>query len=671
MKIQPQIHQPEGVATSVGWNAARPGFPLAGLVGQDQMKMALILLAVDPNIGGVLLVGQKGTAKSTAVRALAEILPPIDAIAGCPYHCDPDSVSDLCPECAKRMEQGKTLDIQSVPTPFLTLPLGATEDRVAGGLDLGRSLAAGRPILAPGLLGQANRGVLYVDEVNLLEPYLAHLLLDATETGRVTVEREGLSLWHPARAALIGTMNPEEGALGPQLADRFALMAPVSGEPDPALRTEIIRRRLAYEADPAGFRKKFSKATQDLKQKIVEARERLHSTGLSAKANDLIAILSRESRTAGHRADLALARASRALAAWENDSQAGERHVGIVADLALRARRRREKVKEKVQVVQADAPPEARHYQAPYIPPSTPEEPPEASMGDGDSDAPRVERMFEANTSFEITTPLSKRETGPRGRSGRRTARTTNEARGRYYRSSSQQLGRPLALDATFRAAAPYQKSRQSENTGRLDVRRQDFREKVFRKKTGRLIIFVVDASGSVGSLRRMSEAKAAALSLLSEAYQKRDRVALIAFHNTEARTLLPPTNSVDLASRLLSDMPTGGKTPFAAALVHTHRLLKTELARDPDLTPLVVIMTDGRPNVPLSPLMDPWREALQLSRQLADDARLRFLLVDTDRGHYADYKLTKDLAEALRAPRLTLEDLRHGRLEAWLEQVS
>jgi magnesium chelatase subunit D len=221
-----------------------------------------------------------------------------------------------------------------------------------------------------------------------------------------------------------------------------------------------------------------------------------------------------------------------------------------------------------------------------------------------------------------------------------------------------------------LRAAAPHQAERRAGSSSALVVKSRDFMEKVFRQKTGRLVLFVVDASGSVGSLYRMSEAKAAAMSLLSEAYRKRDRVGLIAFHNAQASVLLPPTNSVEMASRLLQDLPTGGKTPLAAALVKTHNLVRMETAKDPSLTPLIVVMTDGRPNVPLTPGVDPWPEALRLAKTMAGDRRLRFLLVDTDRGHYNDYKLTRDLAASLNAPRLTLEDLREGRLTEWLERM-
>jgi magnesium chelatase subunit D len=645
-------------------------YPFAALAGQDLMVSTLLALAVDPGLGGVLLVGEKGTAKSTAVRAMAELLPELVAVRRCHYRCAPDRPGDYCPDCQKRARAGSILDTAFVPTPLLTLPLGATEDRVAGGLDLEASTRRGRAVLAPGLLGLANRGFLYVDEVNLLDPHLAHLLLDAVESGRLCVEREGLSLWHPSRAALIGTMNPEEGSLGPQLADRFALTVRVAGETDPAMRAEIVRRRMAFEADPDGFRREWAGETERLAGRVREARRMLNRVSVTDEARALIAEIVREHRPRGHRADLALTKAARARAAWEGLAKAGPKQVAWAADLAIEFRRRPLRPKKvEVQAVRGDSQSSDRHYEQRYVIQSRFEEPPESS-GHEAGDGPLVERLFSANDRFEIVTPTDRREKGPRASTGRRTARSSAEARGRYYRSSPHRLGRPLALDATLRAAAPHQNARRGSNGRCFVIKDPDVREKVFRKKTGRLVLFVVDASGSVGSLERMSEAKAAALALLSEAYQKRDRVGLISFHDRKAEVLLPPTGSVEMASRLLEDMPTGGKTPMAAALVDTHKLVRTELARDPGLTPLIVIMTDGRPNVPLDPAEDAWREVLHLAKLLARDRRLKFLLVDTDRGYYNDYKLTRDLAESLGAPRLTLEDLRAGRLQAWLDRA-
>ncbi len=624
-----------------------PVYPLAALVGQEAMVEALLILAVDPSLGGLLLVGEKGTAKSTAARALAEILPPI-----------PTALVDSSP---------------SMRAPFRTLPLGVTEDRLLGGLDWEGTLHTGRPILKPGLLGEADGGLVYIDEVNLLEISLAHLLLDAVSAGRVTLEREGLSASYPARVALLATMNPEEGQLGPQLADRFALAVTLTGELDPGRRAEVVRRRLAFEADPAAFRRQYAERTRALARSIREARASLSEVEFSEPARELIARLAVSDRLAGHRGDLALAKAARARAALSGLDLVSPREVLDIAGLVLPSRRRpapaRGPVRVKVEKVEKADDRRPDLFEPVYVA-EVPEIPPEYKGGDETGDEEPVVQIFKTGQGFRAVTPQTRREVGPRGRSGRRGSRETTRAVGRSYRTTARRLGRPLSLSATLRAAAPFQLARK---TGEHSVRPlvltpADFREKVYRQKTGRLVVFVVDSSGSIGTLYRMEEAKAAAQALLAEAYQKRDRVALIAFYGFKAELLLPPTNSPDLAARLLSELPSGGKTPLSAALAMTHKLLRVERAKDPAVEPYVILMTDGRPNIPLAKGVNPWREVLTMAGLMAADPKLHFLLIDTDRGAYNDYKLTRDLAEKLRAPRLNLEDLREGRLEAWLE---
>jgi magnesium chelatase subunit D len=395
---------------------------------------------------------------------------------------------------------------------------------------------------------------------------------------------------------------------------------------------------------------------------------------LTDPARELAARLAAHNRLAGHRGDLALARAARARAAWHGLAAAGPAEVLAVADLVLAGRRRPAPARdpgrirlERVERAETD-------HQAPFEPiftPDLPEAPPEDRGGAAENEADMVVKIFRVGEAFQAVTPQSRREVGPRGRNGRRAGRETLKAGGRAIRTSARRLGRPLSLAATLRAAAPRQADRKARVEGKgpsLLLTAADFREKVYRQKTGRLVVFVVDSSGSIGTLYRMEEAKAAALALLGEAYQKRDRVALIAFYGLKAELLLPPTNSPDLAARLLAELPSGGKTPLAAALVLTRRLLRVEQAKDPALTPHVIILTDGRPNSPLAVGANPWTEALALAGRLAEDPRLHCLLIDTDRGAYNDYKLTRELAVRLRAPRLSLEDLREGRLAAWLD---
>jgi magnesium chelatase subunit D len=299
------------------------------------------------------------------------------------------------------------------------------------------------------------------------------------------------------------------------------------------------------------------------------------------------------------------------------------------------------------------------------------ENPPDYKPGDGSEagDEDLAQTIFEVGEAFEAVLPKLPKERGPKDKSGRKALRETLKARGRAYKTTARRLGRPLSLSATLRAAAPRQPFRRERSGGGegLILRPSDFREKVYRLKTGRLVVFVVDSSGSIGALYRMEEAKAAALSLLRDAYRQRDRVAVIAFYGRSAEVLLPPTNSPDLAGRLLASLPSGGKTPLSAALALTGRLIAIERAKDPRLAPHVILMTDGRPNIPLDPALEPWPEALDLAGRLAADPTLRFLLIDTDRGAYNDYKLTRELARRLGCPRLSLEEIREGRLERWL----
>ncbi|MDR1296937.1 MAG: VWA domain-containing protein [Deltaproteobacteria bacterium] len=370
------------------------------------------------------------------------------------------------------------------------------------------------------------------------------------------------------------------------------------------------------------------------------------------------------------------------VAGWLRENpgagEVGEGHVDRVAGYVVPERLRRPRPVHARAAVDKTRRAEAAEAEArPSRVLSEPEIPPDFSPEAFDPDEEIRLTVYDAAESFELTTPKVRKEFGNKERSGRRSFRETLKTRGRAYKTTARRLGRPLSLSATLRAAAPRQGARReaawpagvSGPAGRsLILKPVDFREKVYRLKTGRLVVFVVDSSGSVGTLYRMEEAKAAALALLAEAYRKRDRVALIAFYGYSAELLLPPTNSPDLAGRLLSSLPSGGKTPMAAALAMTHRLILTERSKDPKISPYVILMTDGRPNIPLDKSQQPWAEVLSMAGRMAQDPTVRFLLVDTDRGAYNDYKLTRELAERLGCPRFNLEELREGRLDDWFE---
>ena len=316
-------------------------YPFSAIVGQDEMKTAILIAAVDPSIGGVLVLGDRGTGKSTAVRALAALLPPMKAVAGCRYGCDPADTSSRCEQCAALKPEGRAPRTHTIPVPVVDLPLGATEDRVVGALDLERALSQGVKAFEPGLLAQAHRGFLYIDEVNLLEDHLVDLLIDVAASGENVVEREGLSVRHPARFVLVGSGNPEEGELRPQLLDRFGLSVEVKTPDNLADRVEVVRRRDAYEQDRAAFIERWQKDDERIRKQITAARKRLPDVAITDAVRERISALCAALGTDGLRGDLTLLRAARAMAALDGDKAVGDAHIRRVAASALRHRLRR------------------------------------------------------------------------------------------------------------------------------------------------------------------------------------------------------------------------------------------------------------------------------------------------------------------------------------------
>jgi magnesium chelatase subunit I len=331
-------------------------FPFSAIVGQDEMKRAILIAAVDPSIGGVLVFGDRGTGKSTAVRGLAALLPRMRAVAACRYGCDPKNLENLCEECqALRGNDAKTaLKTHLIPVPVVDLPLGATEDRVVGALDLERALSQGVKAFEPGLLARAHRGFLYIDEVNLLEDHLVDLLIDVASSGENVVERDGLSVRHPARFVLVGSGNPEEGELRPQLLDRFGLSVEVKTPDELAARVEVVRRREAFENDPPGFTAQWKKEDERTRKRIVAGREHLHSVDVPQAARERAAALCMALGTDGLRGDLTLIRAARALAALQRDTAVQDTHLRQVAPSALRHRLRRNPLDDAGSTVRVD-----------------------------------------------------------------------------------------------------------------------------------------------------------------------------------------------------------------------------------------------------------------------------------------------------------------------------
>jgi magnesium chelatase subunit I len=337
-------------------NSSRIVYPFCAIVGQDEMKLALILSVIDPNLGGVIIMGHRGTGKSTAVRALADLLPSINKVMGCKYGCDPERLTDLCHDCLVKTRETDSLPVEAGEVPVIDLPLGATEDRVCGTLDIERALLDGAKAFEPGLLAKANRGFLYIDEVNLLDDHLVDLLLDTAASGRNIVERESISIAHPARFVLIGSGNPEEGELRPQLLDRFGLFTQVETIADLDKRVEIILRRERFEANPQAFRQDYQAEQDQLRERIVEARKRLNEVELKREHLRLVARLCLELATDGHRGELTITRAARALAAFDGRLQVSHSDIRRVAIMALRHRLRKdplEKIDSSLRIEQA------------------------------------------------------------------------------------------------------------------------------------------------------------------------------------------------------------------------------------------------------------------------------------------------------------------------------
>jgi magnesium chelatase subunit D len=653
-------------------------FPFTALVGQERLKRALVLTAINPRIGGVLVRGERGTAKSTAVRALANLLPDIAVIVGCRYQCDPGAPEQWCDDCRARFPSGVAPPVAHRRVPLVALPVGATEDRVLGTLELERALQSGERHFEPGLLAAANRGILYVDEVNLLPDHLVDVLLDAAAMGVNYVEREGISVRHPAQFVLVGTMNPEEGDLRPQLLDRFALAVEVAGLRAPGERAEVVRRRIAFEADPAGFAATWEAAEAAERARIGAARARLPRVVLDERLLGLIAQLCCDFEVDGLRADIVMYKTAITLAAYAGRERVTEADVREAAELALLHRRRRqpfeqpaldrERLAERIQDYLARHP-EPQDEPLPGGPSGT--APPEEGEGPDEPAGDGAERVIPPAPPAPPPTLAAPAPRRPaRVLRGRRSPVPLDPvqapAGGAYVRAvpAGERRCGSLALDATLRAAAPHQVVRrafQPLRPARLLLDRADLHLKVRQVPLSNLILFVVDASGSMAARDRMAAAKGAALGLLLDAYRRRDEVGLVAFRGAGAELLLPPTRSVELAAARLARLPTGGRTPLAAGLALACRTLERHRATRPGALPLVVLISDGRANVGLH---EPsggdaagWLAELAVLGQRLRQQEAATVVIDSETGPWR-LGLARRIATVLDARYLALGEL-------------
>jgi magnesium chelatase subunit D len=662
-------------------------YPFSAVVGMDDLKLALLVNAVSPAVGGVLLRGEKGTAKSTVVRGLAALLPPVRVVAGCRFSCDPAAPDPSCPDGPHPVDG----PAESRAARLVELPVGASEDRVVGSLDLERALGQGVKAYEPGLLAAAHRGVLYVDEVNLLHDHLVDLLLDAAALGTSYVEREGVSVKHAARFLLVGTMNPEEGELRPQLLDRFGLTVEVAASRDPAERADVVRRRLAYEDDPEGFAAAWSDEDAQLAARIAAARELLPSVVLSDAALRQVTSICAAFEVDGLRADLVTARAAVALAAWAGRDRVIAEDVRQAAKLALPHRRRRnpfdapdlddQQLEQAMQDAGLDDeadegegpddggpddggpdgggphgggsggapepdPSDSGSSDAAADRPDGGQPQPQAGLGQAPAPPPAPQTVG-ASDPYKVRA-LTAKQVGADAPAGRRGRNTGAGGRTVGARRPEARLG-ALHLSATVTAAAPHQVARGRGGPG-LELRRGDFREAVREGRESNLVLFVVDASGSMAARSRMSAVKGAVLSLLLDAYQRRDKVGLISFAGSDAVVLLPPTSSVEVGAARLQKLPTGGRTPLAAGLLRAASVLRVEKLRDSTRRPLLVLLTDGR----ATSGADPYNDALRAAVRLAGTSAV---VVDCESGPVR-LGLATGIAQAMGAELLRLEQL-------------
>ncbi len=655
-------------------------YPFSAIVGQNLLKKALLLNAIDPNIGGVLIRGERGTAKSTAVRSLATLLPEHSVMIGCPYNCDPSHSETMCSSCQKNPNKASYITKMKV----VELPVSATEDKVVGTLDISAAIKNGEKKFEPGILAEANRNILYVDEINLLNDHIVDVLLDSAAMGINTVEREGISFSHPAKFILVGTMNPEEGDLRPQLLDRFGLCVNIESINDPKNRITILERITDFSSDPMIFIERWKPKDKVISDRIAKAKNILKTVNISEEMLRFIVKMCLEANVDGHRGDITMVKTAKTIAAYDGRTEVSEEDVKLAAVLVLSHR--------------SKEPPE-------YSPPPEDDEPDKNDQDDDDRDHHEDDRENDNQDDHQPPDKNDEQEpndnenskkngqsdsskttdfkTGEefaikhnsidnrvridnivRDNGGRRTETESNNGRYIGYRMPQ---GKPksIALDATLRAAAIHQNKHATNLALNIDF--QDIREKVKERKIGNLIVFVVDASGSMGAQQRMTAVKGAISSLLTDAYQKRDHVSLVVFRGNTAEVVLPPTNSIVLAKRSMDNIPTGGKTPLGEGLIIANDLITKERIKDNRMRPMMIVVSDGRGNV--CKTGKPMDEIDKICLTIKENS-YQSLVIDSETGMLT-LGFAKKLAQKMDAKYLKLEDLRADNVSNAVEVFS
>lgn len=623
-------------------------FPFAAICGMEKAKEAILLTLVNPFAGGLLLSGEKGSGKSTLVRSAREL----------------------------------------VDAPWVEIPISVTEDRLFGSIDAEEAIRSGHKKLLPGLIDEADKGIIYMDDVNLLRDDLLSAVLNIREAGGYRLERDGLSEERKTAFTVLAVMNPDSGTLSASSLDRFGLFAEADPSCDEQARQEIIRRVLAFEKDGIAFRAQWQEETEALKKKVEEARNALGSVEVSDAMVQLAAVYTLKAHVAGHRADIYLIEAARAEAALAGRKYVLPKDLEKAAEFVLPHRMRKAEEQQPPEAMKPEQqeeenrPPEKEPEQ-----PSASEtefsHPPEAQPPQMDTEDADDSNHEQNEDNAQMSNPRGQsreriddadlhvnlppmwiepsKDRKPKKGSGKRSLTMTDLMQGRYVRAEIPRAKTSdIAFDATLRAAAPYQRARPSNGCA-VVIRKEDLRSKVREKRTGNIFLFVVDASGSMGARERMKTVKGVIFKILLDAYQKRDRVGMVAFRKKQAEVLLPVTRSVDFAQKKLASMPTGGKTPLAKGLLKAEDVLDMLYRQDANQDPVVILITDGRATSPLNkgtnPVTDAMEEAKRIGRR-----HIPVAVIDTESG-FIKLGLAKKLAKAMGASYFQVDKISEDQL--------